>query len=382
MKTIHLYLIFVLLISCTPLTNIQNTKTEDVTKFEFNISSYGDKIIDSDKYYFLKLGNQMNGSTDDIQNIDYLKSVERMLSAKNYKRITDSTSNLIKYIITVSWSISDPQKRNVVVRAPVTGLVTNTFPQVGAQTTTSTITKNYFDNSYTVKTTDNTPSSPLNIPTMGIVGYTPTQVELINYERKLDLVCTQKNSNNAIWIVKNRSTGSGKDLRYILKALSYASINFIEYDSKIEQTISIREDNNDFLDFVSEKEYPVKINQEEEKVIFDFKDIPKQTVADFIKIGDMEVSKQDLTVRMSWENAKKIAKELKDGWRLPNRKELDLLYQNRSIIGGFKNKPYWSLTENGFDLAWQLSFLQGDAGFVDKGNHCNVRVVRSTYNFN
>ena len=123
MKTIHLYLIFVLLISCTPLTNIQNTKTEDVTKFEFNISSYGDKIIDSDKYYFLKLGNQMNGSIDDIQNIDYLKSVERMLSAKNYKRIIDSTSNLIKYIITVSWSISDPQKRNVVVRAPVTGLV-------------------------------------------------------------------------------------------------------------------------------------------------------------------------------------------------------------------------------------------------------------------
>ena len=96
----------------------------------------------------------------------------------------------------------------------------------------------------------------------------------------------------------------------------------------------------------------------------------------------MEVSKQDLTVRMSWENAKKIAKELKDGWRLPNRKELDLLYQNRSIIGGFKNKPYWSLTENGFDLAWQLSFLQGDAGFVDKGNHCNVRFVRSNYNFN
>ena len=382
MRIIQFYAAFILLISCTPLSNIQNTNNVDVPKFEFNISSYGSKIIDSNKYYFLKLGNQMNGSLDDIQNIDYLKCVESMLNVKNYKRINDSTSNLIKYIITVSWSISDQQKRNVVVPAPVTGLIPNTFPQVGSQSTTSTITKNYFDNSYTVKTVDNTPSSPLNIPTMGIVGYAPTQIELINYERKLDLICTQKNSTNALWIVKNRSTGSGKDLRYLLKALSFASINFIEYDSKIEQTISIREDNNDFLDFISEKEYPISINQEEEKVIFDFKDIPKQSVADFIKIGDLEVSKQDLSVRMSWENAKKVVKELKDGWRLPNRKELDLLYENRKIIGGFKNKPYWSLTENGFDLAWQLSFLQGEAGFVDKGNFCNVRVVRSVYNFN
>lgn len=380
MKIIHVYAALILLISCTPLSNIQNTSNGDIARFEFNISSYGDKIIDSNKYYFLKLGNQMNGSVDDIQNIDYLKGVERMLNVKNYKRITDSTSNLIKYIITVSWSISDPQKRNVVLPAPVTGLIPNTFPQVGPKSTTSTISKNYFDNSYTVKTVDNTPSSPLNIPTMGVVGYAPTQVELINYERKLDLVCTQKNSNNALWIVKNRSTGSGKDLRYMLKALSFASINFIEYDSKIEQTISIREDNNDFLDFVNEQGNLNNDNQVE-KIVFDLKDIPKQTVSDFIKIGSMEVSKQDLTVLMSWENAKKVVKELKDGWRLPNRKELDLLYENRKIIGGFKNKPYWSLTENGFDLAWQLSFLQGDAGFVDKGNFCNVRVVRSIYEF-
>lgn len=318
MKIIQFYVALILFISCTPLSNIQNTNTGDIARFEFSISSYGDKIIDSNKYYFLKLGNQMNGSVDDIQNIDYLKGVERMLNVKNYKRITDSTSNLIKYIITVSWSISDPQKRNVVVPAPITGLIPNTFPQVGPQSSTSTITKNYLDNSYTVKTVDNTPSSPLNIPTMGVVGYAPTQVELINYERKLDIVCTQKNSNNALWIVKNRSTGSSKDLRYMLKALSFASINFIEYDSKIEQTLSIREDNNDFLDFVNEQGNLNNDNQVE-KIIFDLKEIPKQTVSDFIKIGSMEVSKQDLTVLMSWENAKKVVKELKDGWRLPNR---------------------------------------------------------------
>lgn len=380
MKIIQFYAALILLISCTPLLNLQNNNNANVTNFNFNISSYGDKIIDSNKYYFLKLGNQMNGSIDDIQNIDYLKGVEKMLIAKNYKRISDSNSNLIKYIITVSWSISDPQKSNVIIDAPVRGRIQNPFPQIETQTTTSTITKNYFDNSYTVKTVDNTPSSPLNIPTMGVVGYAPTQVELINYERKLDLVCTQKNSNKALWIVKNRSTGLDKDLRYMIKALSFASINFIEYDSKIEQTISIREDNNDFLDFVSENENFIN-NLQVEKIILDFKDIPKQNVAGFIKIDNMEVSKQDLTVQMSWENSKKVVKELKDGWRLPNRKELELLYENRKIIGGFKNKPYWSLTEYSFDLAWQLSFLQGDAGFIDKGNFCNVRVVRSIYEF-
>jgi len=60
-----------------------------------------------------------------------------------------------------------------------------------------------------------------------------------------------------------------------------------------------------------------------------------------VKIGDLEVMTEDLG-EMSWEDAKKACADLGDGWRLPTRVELNLLYQNKESIGGFDNYEYWS----------------------------------------
>ena len=51
---------------------------------------------------------------------------------------------------------------------------------------------------------------------------------------------------------------------------------------------------------------------------------------------------------MTWEDAKKACAALGDGWRLPTKDELNILYENKDKIGGLIHQlrsPYWSSTE-------------------------------------
>jgi hypothetical protein len=83
-------------------------------------------------------------------------------------------------------------------------------------------------------------------------------------------------------------------------------------------------------------------------------------------------SKKDLT----WEEAKAYCKSLGDGWRLPNRVELLLMYENREEIGGFKSECYWSSTEYTSNYAWYSNFNFGYSTSTYKSNTCRVRAVR------
>ncbi len=71
-----------------------------------------------------------------------------------------------------------------------------------------------------------------------------------------------------------------------------------------------------------------------------------------------------------------------DNWRLPTKSELNLLYENRNKIGGFRNEfgsPYWSSTSDGrSNYAWYIDFYDGEKGFApwDYGTS-QVRCVRS-----
>jgi len=59
-------------------------------------------------------------------------------------------------------------------------------------------------------------------------------------------------------------------------------------------------------------------------------------------------------------------------WYLPSKYELNLLYIQRTVVGGFANTNYWSSTENGVSAAWgqafynslQYNFTKGDPGYV------------------
>ena len=77
-----------------------------------------------------------------------------------------------------------------------------------------------------------------------------------------------------------------------------------------------------------------------------------------IKIDNLEVAQYDFPKRMIWDDAKFACAKLGEGWRLPTKDELNLLYQNKDKIGGFANGYYWSSTERSDYDAW-LQYFDG-----------------------
>ena len=64
-------------------------------------------------------------------------------------------------------------------------------------------------------------------------------------------------------------------------------------------------------------------------------------------------------------------------WFLPAKDQLNYLYQQCALVGGFANNYYWSSSEYNADNAWEQSFLNGNQGNASKNNNYYVRCVRS-----
>ena len=109
-----------------------------------------------------------------------------------------------------------------------------------------------------------------------------------------------------------------------------------------------------------------------------------------IKIGNLEVAQHDFPNDMLFHEAVKACTDLGNGWRLPTKDELRLMYDNMDKIGAFAGN--WSITENGTSYywsstesssysvgyAWGFDFAYGDAS----SNHPKwgtgyVRAVRT-----
>jgi hypothetical protein len=90
---------------------------------------------------------------------------------------------------------------------------------------------------------------------------------------------------------------------------------------------------------------------------------------------EFEVYPEDLGEH-NWEDAKKVCEDLGDGWRLPTREELHLMWVNRRTVGDFANNYYWSYSEDSTNLAWGQDFYNGDQTSNYKNYTYYVRVVR------
>jgi len=64
-------------------------------------------------------------------------------------------------------------------------------------------------------------------------------------------------------------------------------------------------------------------------------------------------------------------------WYLPSSDELNQLYLNQTVVGGFANPIYWSSTENGYNYAWNQYFGSGGQGLDFKSITLAVRAVRA-----
>ncbi len=67
-----------------------------------------------------------------------------------------------------------------------------------------------------------------------------------------------------------------------------------------------------------------------------------------------------------------------DDWYLPSKDELDQMYKNKTMIGGFRLDSYWSSSEVSASRAWLQSFNTGTQyGTTNKDYGTNVRPIRS-----
>jgi hypothetical protein len=99
-----------------------------------------------------------------------------------------------------------------------------------------------------------------------------------------------------------------------------------------------------------------------------------------VKIKNLLICQNDFTDMMSFNDAKLACYELGDGYRLPTKEELSIMYKFKGIIGGFKLGYYWSSKEDytkyGNKGAWYQSFTSLTE--IDISVHqCYVRAVKS-----
>lgn len=63
-------------------------------------------------------------------------------------------------------------------------------------------------------------------------------------------------------------------------------------------------------------------------------------------------------------------------WFLPSKFELNLMYLNKTAIGGFTSYGYWSSTQRGSGTAWVQYFSDGSKATVNKDDAYHARAIR------
>lgn len=86
-----------------------------------------------------------------------------------------------------------------------------------------------------------------------------------------------------------------------------------------------------------------------------------------------EVYPEDLA-EFTWEDAKEACAKLGDGWRLPTREELHLMWLNKD--NSFAAAYYWSSSEGDTSIAWLQYFVDGNQLDDYKASTGYVRAVR------
>ena len=114
----------------------------------------------------------------------------------------------------------------------------------------------------------------------------------------------------------------------------------------------------------------------------------KMIIGNPIKVGNLLIAQFDFPGKSDWYEAKQDCNALGEGWRLPTRSELIILYQGRGMtvkgVGyspadrGFAGYSYWSSVEENDVDAWAQGFNNGRQSFTySKTGKMSVRAVKT-----
>lgn len=94
----------------------------------------------------------------------------------------------------------------------------------------------------------------------------------------------------------------------------------------------------------------------------------------------LEIHENNFEHKMDWHQSNKICEEFGNGWRLPLRSELELIYADlmQNGNGNFKKDWYWSGTQSSSLRVWTKHFGEGTLahGFF-KSDYAYVCAVRT-----
>lgn len=83
----------------------------------------------------------------------------------------------------------------------------------------------------------------------------------------------------------------------------------------------------------------------------------------------------------TWQDAQVVCDNLVyngfSDWFLPDREQLNQLYQQQSVVGNFAENYYWSSSEQSADIAWNQNFFVSDQYKYYKKNVSQVRPIRA-----
>jgi hypothetical protein len=111
--------------------------------------------------------------------------------------------------------------------------------------------------------------------------------------------------------------------------------------------------------------------------------IPKQGQQQGKSVGvqhGLIAADEDLPEVLSWSDAKVSCDSLKihgyQDWYLPDKDELNKLFVNKRVLGGFVEAQYWNSTQHDEQKAWAQDFSMGNQDSYNKGVIFRVRPVR------
>ena len=94
------------------------------------------------------------------------------------------------------------------------------------------------------------------------------------------------------------------------------------------------------------------------------------------KTLEFEVKESDELEEMTWYEAMEKFKDDTEGWRLPTKEELNLMYENKEKLNMVRFW-YWSSSPIIDGYAWAQGFGGGFQDWYDRGSDGRVRCVRS-----